>query len=195
MKADIKKVISIIIEAAKHYDEKLNDHHFKITYMKNGKCEIAYIGFRSNNYLHLTGVKTKLSAQKFYEACMNGKLAESDIEIDSKGKVQQKIKVLPFLHELLFNSCMIGDFINSGVMIKSDYFVGNTRALLAVGFKYGAKIDVPVSLYNDDVRKLTQPTCKVLMIQRKLYSDAEYSEITYIAKEYEYVDGILSKKK
>ena len=53
------------------------------------------------------------------------------IEMDSKGKVQQKLIVLPYLSELLYNNCMIGNFINSGIYIKADYFVGNTKAILS----------------------------------------------------------------
>jgi len=29
---------------------------------------------------------------------------------------------------------MIGDFINSGIYLKTDYFVGDTKAVLSVGF-------------------------------------------------------------
>lgn len=185
MKYDKSKAIKIILNAAKNYEEKLRNYHFKITYLKNGKQESALIGFRDNNFLHLTGVKSRLSAQRFYEACLNGKLSENDFDIDNKGKVQQKLMVLPYLHELLYNSCMLGDFINSGIMIRSDYFVGNTRALLSIGFRYGKSTDIPVSLYNEDIRKLTQPTCKVLLIQRKLYNEKTYQHITYLAKDYE----------
>lgn len=193
MKYDRKKALNIILDAAKNYKDKLCDFHFKIVCLKNGKQEYAYIGFRDNNFLHLTGVKSKLSAQRFYEASLNGKLSLYDFEIDKQGKVQRKLEVLPYLHDLLYNSCMIGDFINSGIVIKSDYFVGNTRAMLSVGFRYGKSTDIPVSLYNEDIRKLTKPTCKVLLIQRKLYNEKEYTYITYLAKDYELRNGNLVK--
>ena len=72
--------------------------------------------------------------------------------------------VLPYLSELLYHHCMIGDFINSGICIRADYFVGDTRAVLSVGFRTGKRTDFPVTLYNEDVRKLSQPTNKVLAI-------------------------------
>ena len=34
------------------------------------------------NFLHMTGVKTRLSAQQFYAACLESKLSEYDFEID-----------------------------------------------------------------------------------------------------------------
>ena len=143
------------------------------------------VGFRNMNFLHLTGVKTKLSAQQFYSACLSGKLSVKDIEIDTKGKIQQKLAVLPYLSELLYHNCMIGDFINSGIVIKTDYFVGDTKAVLSVGFRYGKASDIPVTLYSENVKKLSNPTCKVLAIFSKPYHSDYYEECTYLSKGYE----------
>ena len=105
-----------------------------------------------------------------------------EFEVDKNGKVQQKLFVLPFLHELLYHNCMIGNFINSGIYIRADYFVGNTRTILSVGFRYGKKFDFPVTLYREDVRKLTHPTNKVLAIFAKKCKEEKYSECTYLSK-------------
>ena len=84
----------------------------------------------------------------------NEKLNDKHFKITyQKGKVQQKIAVLPYLPNLLYGNCMIGDFINSGIMIRADYFVGDTRATISVGFKVGKTVDVPVTLYHEDVWK------------------------------------------
>lgn len=121
-KYDKKVALKIIINVAKEFDKKLNDKHFLIVYQESGKVKTVCVGFRDMNFLHLIGVKTKLSAQQFYAACLDGKLSENDFEIDNKGKVQQKLAVLPYLSELLYNNCMIGDFINSGICIRADLF-------------------------------------------------------------------------
>ena len=78
-----QEILKIILSVAKGYDEKLNDKHFKITYQKGKDKEECIVGFRDMNFLHLTGVKRKLSAQQFYNACVNGKLSERDFEIDN----------------------------------------------------------------------------------------------------------------
>ena len=127
-------------------------------------------------------MKTRLSAQQFYAACWESKLSECDFEVDDKGKVQQKLMVLPYLADLLYHHCMIGDFINSGICIRADYFVGDTKAVLSVGFRRGKKTDFPVTLYNEDVRKLSQPTNKVLAVFSKNYKDQQYDSCTYLAK-------------
>lgn len=90
--------------------------------------------------------------------------------------------VLPYLPDLLYNNCMIGEFIDSGICIKADYFIGNTKAVLSIGFRKGNNIDFPVTLYNEDIRKLTQPTCKVLAIFCKEYNETYYMKCTYLAK-------------
>ncbi len=188
MKLDKKRTISIIVESARNYDEYLNNKEFLIVYQDhsgNKKTTINYaeIGFRDMYFLHMTGVKTRLTAKRFYEACINQKLSEADIELDNLGKIQQKLAVLPFLHMLPYNNCMIGDFINSGVMIQADYFVGDTKCVLSVGFRKGNSVDRPVTLYNGDIRKLTNPTNRVLAIFMRSYPETTYQESTYIAKD------------
>ena len=91
MKQDKKKMLRIISEAAHDYEKYLNDKYFLVVFQKGRKKEYVQISFRNMHFLHLTGVKTKLSAQRFYGACLNGKLAENDVEIDKNGKVQQKL--------------------------------------------------------------------------------------------------------
>lgn len=181
-KYDKKAALKIIIDAARQYEDKLNDKHFLIIYRERKDIKAVSVGFRDMNFLHMTGVNTRLSAQQFYAACLESKLSENDFEIDNKGKVQQKLIVLPYLAELLYHHCMIGNFINSGVYIRADYFVGDTKAVLSVGFKNGTNIDFPVTLYNEDVRKLSQPTNKVLAIYTKYYNEQSYNTCTYLAK-------------
>lgn len=177
-----RTALKIIVDAAKEFNKKLNDKHFLIIYQECGQTKNVSVGFRDMNFLHMTGVTTKLSAQRFYSACLDGKLSENDFEIDNKGKVQQKLTVLPYLSELLYTNCMIGNFINSGIYIRADYFIGNTKAVLSVGFRIGKSVDFPVSLYSEDVRKLSQPTNKVLAIFVKDYQQPNYTECTYLSR-------------
>lgn len=177
--------LKIIVQPAKKYEEKLNNQHFLFIYKQGREEKQTQIGFRDMHFLHLTGVKTKLSAQRFYEACVSSRLSIRDFEMDSKGKVQQKLMVLPYLHELPYHNCMIGDFINSGIMIRSDYFIGDTKAVMSVGFRQGKTVDMPVTLYNENIKKLVRPSCKVLAILKKAYNEPTYETITYLSKDYE----------
>ena len=181
---DAKQALTIVLSCAKAYDDKLNNKHFLIVYQDKNEIKSCCVGFRDMNFLHLTGINTKLSAQQFYSACMNGKLSVKDISVDTKGKVQQKLAVLPYLPELLYHNCMVGDFINSGISIRADYFVGDTKAVISVGFREGKSADVPVTLYREDIKKLSNPTFKVLAIYSKDYNMAQYNKSTYLSKGY-----------
>lgn len=77
---------------------------------------------------------------------------------------------------------VIGNFINGGICIRADYFVGNTKAIRSVGFRYGKRMDFPVTLYKEDVRKLSQPTNKVFAIFVRAYNQQRYTECTYLSK-------------
>lgn len=182
MKQNKKKMLQIISKAAHDYEKHLNNKCFLVVFQEGRKIEYVQIGFRDMYFLHLTGVKTKLSAQRFYHACLRGKLAEKDVGFDNNGKVQQKLMVLPYLHDLLYHSCWIGDFVNNGVVIQSDYFIGDTKAVLCVGFRNGKTVDMPVTLYREDVRKMIRPVNKVLGIFVKRYNEVPYSKCTYLAK-------------
>lgn len=68
-----------------------------------------------DNYLHLVGVSTKLSATAFFDKCLNGTLDESDFEISthgqdekqSKGSIRRKIKSLPLITGLFTDSSLV----------------------------------------------------------------------------------------
>lgn len=168
---DIKSAIKIVTQAAKEYEENLNDRHFMVVYQEEAETKIVYFGFRDFNFLHLTGVNTTLKAKQFYKACLEHKLAGRDIIDLKKGKTQQKLAVIPYLSKILYNNCMIGYSIQNGIYLQADYFVGNTKAVLSVGFRFGENVDYPVTLYNGDVRKMIKPACKVLAIFTKRFDD------------------------
>lgn len=51
-----------------------------------------------------------------------------------------------------------------------------------MGFRFGKNADFPVTLYKEDVRKLSQPTIKVLAIFVKDHKKHSYTECTYLSK-------------
>ena len=88
-KYDKKAALKIMIEAVKQYEEKLNDKQFLIIYREGKDIKTVNVGFRDMNFLHMTGVKTRLSAQQFYAACLESKLSEYGFEIYNKGKYRR----------------------------------------------------------------------------------------------------------
>ncbi len=177
-----KEAIPIITACAKAYKEKLAGKHFLVVYQESKTIKYREVSFAGNNYLHFTGVQTGIGARRFFERACSNRLSERDFDLDPSGKAVQKLNVLPYLSDLLYNNCMIGTFINSGIQIKAEYFIGGTKTYISVAFRDGKSTDVPVSLYNEDIRKLTRPTCKVLAIFMKDCDASQYEQRTYISK-------------
>ena len=60
-----EEALKIIIDVAIKYEERLRHNHFLIIYSQNNKINAVQVGFRDSNYLHMTGVKSRLSAPVF----------------------------------------------------------------------------------------------------------------------------------
>lgn len=57
-----EQTLKIIIDVSENYDKNLKNKHFLIIYQKNENVKTTQVGFRDFNYLHMTGVKSSLSA-------------------------------------------------------------------------------------------------------------------------------------
>lgn len=49
-KYDKKAALKIMVEAAKNYEEKLNDKHFLIVYREGNDTKTVSVGFRDMNF-------------------------------------------------------------------------------------------------------------------------------------------------
>ena len=92
-----ERVKSQLISSAKLYFEHLvcNDY---LIYSKNFKYQKYYlVSAKKDNFLHLTGVRTDLKANEFFEKCFEAILTEDDFDLGSKqqkGLIRRKISVL-----------------------------------------------------------------------------------------------------
>ena len=63
---------------------------------------------------------------------------------------------------------------------------------ISVGFREGKAVDIPVTLYNESIKKLSNPTCKVLAIFSKMYNSKKFDKCTYLSKGYK-ISGFSEK--
>ena len=178
------EAIRILADAAKNYNIHLCNYQFLIAY----KCGVEYcfsvVGFQAANFLHLTGLESDLSPKHFYGRLLSKKLSPDDFSFNSHGYDQLKLAVLSQLSSLFYGHTLRGIFNRSGIFIEADYVVGNTAGSFSVCFRNGNRgFDVPVSLYNEDVRKLTTETTKILAVWRRPFGTADFSTNTYCAKD------------
>lgn len=73
------------------------------------------ISAHKGNYLHLTGVSTHLSAESFFDKCLNGTLTEDDFTLGgasrdgktAKGAIRDKIRALPSMPSIISAGCLV----------------------------------------------------------------------------------------
>ena len=178
-----KEAIAVIQTSAKAYEDKLRSRQFLIAYKEGMDVSFSIIGFGAQHFKHFCGVSSKLSAVKFYENALEGRLSENDISFNSNGTTFQKLNVLPALSRMFYGNALRGDFNRSGLMIDADYFVGQIAVRIAVAFRRGSRYDYPVSLYCEDIRKITERTTKVLAIWRRNFGETDFVENTYASSD------------
>ena len=120
-KTTIKEKLTL---AANNYSKLINK---KIIIASNDfeYAESYVIRFYKTNFLHLTGVKTELSAEHFFEKCLAGSLFEEEFDCDStdqrKGLVRLKMKHL----------ININTFFNQLLMVQENYGKNAIKCVVA----------------------------------------------------------------
>lgn len=92
-----------IIKAAKKYKEIYVDYEYLICSEAFSKRSYYIVDAEKDNFQHLTGVHSQISAQSFFDKCIDGSLSEDDFDFIKKGQdeksvkgtVRRKIKALP----------------------------------------------------------------------------------------------------
>ena len=172
MNKDKTKAIRIVTAAAKGYRDELCGKEFLLAFEDGTFREVA---FRAQNFAHFTGLILRCSAIQFYERALNGRLSEKSFDFDTHGNAQRKLKVLEQLPSFFDQPLLSGVFMNSGIYIQADYFAG--RNTISIGFRENSPFDVPVSLYNEDIRKLVYQSLKVLAVWEKPIGADQYETL------------------
>ena len=114
-----------LIESAKNYYFLIGK---RIVLSSNSfKVRQEYvIRFFETNFLHLTGVATKLSTLDFFNKCLNGSITFDDFDCDStkqrKGMVRVKMR----------NLIGINSFFSEEIEVQEDFEKGTIKCLLGV---------------------------------------------------------------
>ena len=124
-----QRVHGAIISGAAIYKSVFIDYEYLIYSSGFKKKPYYIISAAEDNYPHLTGVNPLISAQNFYNHCLNGILQETDFDFSSKyksekeviGSVRRKIQILPFLPTLFSNN----------LLAEEDFSKGNVHCSLA----------------------------------------------------------------
>lgn len=177
-----QQAIEILTSTASLYQQKLSGRRFIIVYQNSdSKCvDYKRLKFTQNNFQHLTGVRyaDKVSPKDFYKMCLNKMLSPDKIKFNPNGFTHMKLSVLPYLPELLYHKFWIGESINNDVYINADYYAGDTKCILSVGFRYASE-DYPVSLKRQSIRHVVKKEQKIYAVFSQRIEDSKIWECVY----------------
>ena len=158
-----------LIKAAKEYDKLLKfDYHIKSTKFVHFNEYI--LRFNEDNFLHLTGVETKLKAKIFFNKCLKNDLELDDFVCDSSSELKGKIK------EKLKNLLNIGEFFEVPLIFQESFKKNRVECSLAtsdgkctLGFiSVKENVCVPVTLLNkNQINEKLQITDFIIIAIRK----------------------------
>lgn len=108
----MKKTLDKIYLSAKYYKENCAGKFLiYISYSKENKSHsVVEVKFLKSNFLHLTGLKTSLKPNQFFDKCIKNQISIHDFTLPEDGVSQLKLDILPMLMSFKGkNFTMIGD--------------------------------------------------------------------------------------
>lgn len=174
-----------IISAAKAYQEMLVGRYY--LYIFENQCFEMYYG--TDNFLHLTGAGTKLSANQFYGLAVSGKLQPKQLFFNQRFPLQTALKKTEYLSEL-------------EKFVKEGYFIVKDLKTATVLYPYTiTNIDhsVLLGLKEETDKEIHIP--KSFRVKGNIYNKAENNnlyEINFICSKKDYqglYDTVLYKEK
>ena len=138
------------------------------------------VSAHEDNYLHLTGLHTSLSAEDFFNKCLNGTLDETDFDFakegqnekEVKGSVRRKINSLSDMMNMFSGSAMVEeDFVKN--RIKCSFATASPGVTL--GFIVAGKAK-PMTLLKGNELDSSKARRLDLVLRRKKGED-RFSEI------------------
>lgn len=182
-----KEIVKKLKESAKMYKENLQNTNLLIIYNKNKKIEYIELLFLARNFMHLTGVRSLESREKykkanqFYNACLNNKLSYKDIVIKEDGTTELKLNIISNLVNIDKKCKMLGIYNNSKKELLTDILVGGIHMCVGL-IKEQGKYYIPNTLLKEDIRKLTIKQYPIEGILKKKINEEKYQMVTYISK-------------
>ena len=184
----ISDAIRIAVSCAEKYDTELCGKCFLILYQENiNKINSMELVFQSQYFMHLTGLKARnkkhpISAPDFYRKCLDNRLRENEVTFSEDGTTELKLSYLPNIlcKNLLANS--VGDFNGSTVKLMTEKIVGNQHAFIGTIYIEEFGYYIPNTFVKGDIRDYGKNRKRIVSIFRRKQTEAEYTEITYLAK-------------
>jgi hypothetical protein len=176
-----KEAISIISRCATLYAFNLCDRQLAFVYRdSNNRAKFVEVIFRSNNFMHFTGIDTKKhnKANAFYRDALDKRLKESDIQFKNNHTTELKLQILHSIMNIPFSARMIGDYTGAHLDLYTEKVAGTTTACL--GLILHKNEYIPNTILKEDIRNIIpKPPGKIFAIFRKSIRQNLYAELTF----------------
>ena len=142
--------------------------------------EYYIVSAHEDNYLHLTGLHTSLSAEDFFNKCLAGTLEESDFDFvkagqnekEVKGSVRRKINSLSGMMNMFGGSTMIEeDFVKN--RIRCSFATASSDVTL--GFIVAGKAKPMTLLKGNELNSSKAKRLELVLRRRK--DEDKFSEL------------------
>lgn len=195
-----ERVAQTAITQAKVYNEVFVQYEYLICSSAFSKCKFYILSARPDNYRHLIGVNTDMSAGDFYEKCLSGELKPDDFnfikrgqtEKEVKGAVRDKLHALPAFLSMLDKPLMAQE---SFVQNRVHCSFATTEHTATVGFIAAGK-SRPMTLLRGDKLdpKQSYPVDMVLRrsVGARYFDSMICGNPQMIEKYYDAIEGILA---
>lgn len=197
-----ERVAQVAIEQAKVYKTVYMDYEYLLCSEAFSECEYYIIAATASNYRHLIGVNTEISAEDFFEKCLNGTLTANDFdfnkrgqtEAEVKGSVRRKILVLPEFTTMMGKQLLAEE---SFVKNKVRCSFATTDQKVTIGFAAKGKSRPMTLLRGNELNR--EKSCRVELIMRRTAGSRYFDEIIFgddrmIHKYKKSLESILDEK-
>lgn len=183
-----ERVCQTVIRCSKVYNEYFVKYEYLICSDAFTKRDYYIVDAHEDNFLHLTGVTTNMSAQDFFNHCLDSSLTENDISFSRngysesaiKGTVRRKIKVIENMIDIFSSHTLIEeDFVKN--QIRCSFATGNSDCTL--GFSNGLKAKPMTLLSGNELTPAKAKPIKLVIRRPSDSKDHKFDEIIYGDKE------------
>lgn len=189
------ELLSILCKSAKLYSEYADTTLLFIFREKKTDVYDYYeVRFGKNNFMHLTGIKSKkMSANEFYEACMKGKITRDACNPRRDANTMySKVAIMEQMLDLRHSKCYkIGE--KNLVTRENDFEMatGNSNGVMGydsrIKIKGTGKVDktkapVPTTLLNNSITDYCSRPQKIMFILQKSDEESTYNKLFYEIK-------------
>ena len=195
-----ERVVKIAIEQAISYKNVFVDYEYLFCSEAFINQDYYIISAKPDNYRHLIGVNTIVSADDFFKKCINGELKEDDFDFfkngrsekEIKGSVRRKIKSLPHLTSIIGKNLIVQENYNKNGILCS---FATTDCEITVGFINEGKSRPKTLLWGDSLDWDKSAFVDLVLrrkIGEKLFSDIVVGDVELVQKYQDKIKDVIS---